>query len=594
MALTDIKAVEAGQTVVNQSGTEEISVFTEAGHPLKIAGYTYTPAVSAAGVISWTNDGGLPNPESVNIKGSQGIQGDKGEKGDTGPQGEQGIQGPKGDKGEKGDKGDTGAKGDKGDTGAQGPQGIQGMKGDTGAKGDDGFSPTVDVEWLERVGRPSPGFKLVITDARGTDETPEIWTGATEHSQLSGRDAANSHTISSITGLQDAFDEIQGNMAPVYSASETYYKGDLVIYESLLYEAKQNISTPEAWTPAHWEQTTVGTELKKYMKNVSEISTFKDIKDALNAGFDLSGLVGEQVTATRQNTPLVFDVVDYDAEEGSVWLMLHDTLPNKMVFEPAQALAYFAEGLSAGAYFFTDKDTNYYFTLTKPIPEDGQLMATTSTFSTYESQDSSVEIEQGSVSTTTISGATSLGATGNNNLNNMNRANSGSNNAGESGLFAWLNSTAEPNTNLPRVNKFSRPYSSGTDGGFLRGFDATDLGCLENTEWTVQANNVYEAPASMGGIATVGQPYTFTGKIGLAKFENIGLSGNNPWDLYVSATDTDRIKYRSGVAQRWWVFDVYANSSRIEYIINTSGGSNGSNTDVSFSVVPVCQIKKSK
>ena len=45
------------------------------------AGATFTPSVSAAGVISWTNDGGLPNPESVNIKGPQG------ETGSTGPAG---------------------------------------------------------------------------------------------------------------------------------------------------------------------------------------------------------------------------------------------------------------------------------------------------------------------------------------------------------------------------------------------------------------------------------------------------------------------------------------------------------------------------
>lgn len=35
-------------------------------------GATFTPSVSAAGVISWTNDKGLPNPTPVNIKGPQG------------------------------------------------------------------------------------------------------------------------------------------------------------------------------------------------------------------------------------------------------------------------------------------------------------------------------------------------------------------------------------------------------------------------------------------------------------------------------------------------------------------------------------------
>lgn len=39
-------------------------------------GYTYTPAVSEEGVISWTNDGSLPNPSPVNITGPQGETGE--------------------------------------------------------------------------------------------------------------------------------------------------------------------------------------------------------------------------------------------------------------------------------------------------------------------------------------------------------------------------------------------------------------------------------------------------------------------------------------------------------------------------------------
>ena len=62
----------------------------------------FIPSVSSAGVLSWTNKAGLPNPASVNIKGA------KGDKGDTGAQGIQGV------------------KGDKGDTGEQGLQGIAG------------------------------------------------------------------------------------------------------------------------------------------------------------------------------------------------------------------------------------------------------------------------------------------------------------------------------------------------------------------------------------------------------------------------------------------------------------------------------------
>ena len=50
-------------------------------------GYYFTPAVSSDGALSWTNNGGLTNPVTVNIKGP------KGDAGDTGPQGPTGAIG---------------------------------------------------------------------------------------------------------------------------------------------------------------------------------------------------------------------------------------------------------------------------------------------------------------------------------------------------------------------------------------------------------------------------------------------------------------------------------------------------------------------
>ena len=41
-----------------------------------LTGYIFTPSVSSEGVLSWSNNGGLVNPEPVNIKGAKG---DKGE-----------------------------------------------------------------------------------------------------------------------------------------------------------------------------------------------------------------------------------------------------------------------------------------------------------------------------------------------------------------------------------------------------------------------------------------------------------------------------------------------------------------------------------
>lgn len=50
-------------------------------------GVTFTPSVSADGVLSWTNDGGLENPTPVNIKGADGTNGTNGTDGEDGADG---------------------------------------------------------------------------------------------------------------------------------------------------------------------------------------------------------------------------------------------------------------------------------------------------------------------------------------------------------------------------------------------------------------------------------------------------------------------------------------------------------------------------
>lgn len=120
-------------------------------------GVTFFPHVDSQGNLSWTNDGGLENPETVNIRGPKGsdstVPGPKGDKGDDGV----GLMGPQGRQGPAGIglefkwegtklgikrtadidytyvdlKGDPGARGLRGIQGNEGQQGIQGPKGDS-------------------------------------------------------------------------------------------------------------------------------------------------------------------------------------------------------------------------------------------------------------------------------------------------------------------------------------------------------------------------------------------------------------------------------------------------------------------------------
>lgn len=63
------------------------------------------------------------------------------------------------------------------------------------------------------------------------------------------------------------------NTADEYSPDETYTAGRLVIQNNALWKAKQNISVPEPWTPAHWDATTIAAELKAQAEDISALNS---------------------------------------------------------------------------------------------------------------------------------------------------------------------------------------------------------------------------------------------------------------------------------------------------------------------------------
>ena len=128
-------------------------------------GVTFTPAMSAAGDLSWTNDGGLDNPQTVNLKG---------------PKGDTGARGPAGADGAKGDTGPEGPRGPQGPAGADGAKGKDGAKGADGAKGTT-FTPAVsaagDLSWTNDGGLSNPAT-VNIKGPKG-DQGEKGATGAT-------------------------------------------------------------------------------------------------------------------------------------------------------------------------------------------------------------------------------------------------------------------------------------------------------------------------------------------------------------------------------------------------------------------------------
>jgi len=111
-------------------------------------GTTFTPTVSSAGVISWTNDGGKQNPASVNIKGPQGDPGSAGADGTTFTP----------------TVSSAGVISWTNDGGKQNPASvnIKGPQGDPGSAGADGttFTPTVSsagvISWTNDGGKQNP------------------------------------------------------------------------------------------------------------------------------------------------------------------------------------------------------------------------------------------------------------------------------------------------------------------------------------------------------------------------------------------------------------------------------------------------------
>ena len=84
-------SVSTPKSLIGNVGAKTINIGSSGD-----GGATFIPSVSADGVISWTNDKGLPNPKPVNIKGVKGDKGDKGEAGENGKDGADGYTPVKG------------------------------------------------------------------------------------------------------------------------------------------------------------------------------------------------------------------------------------------------------------------------------------------------------------------------------------------------------------------------------------------------------------------------------------------------------------------------------------------------------------------
>ena len=215
-------------------------------------GATFTPSVSEDGIISWTNDKGLENPTSVNIKGP------------------------------KGDTGATGEKGEKGETGEQGPPGIEGPQGPAGTPGK---SATIQIGSVTTL---DAGSQATVTNV-GT-ENEAIFNFGIPKGQA-GENAVDSITSTSINSIQ-----------VVDSLPETEVEGVLYLVKEIV--NLYNYLTAPILNNAKIKNNTIvaGTNQNKITYLKIEPNTTYTISKTVNEHFGVGLSTEEPVVGTAFNS----------------------------------------------------------------------------------------------------------------------------------------------------------------------------------------------------------------------------------------------------------------------------------------------------
>lgn len=143
---------------------------------------------------------------------------------------------------------------------------VQPSSGGTDVEANPSGSATTELEKL-RVGNiiysiPEDGG-AEIDDT--TTALNKVWSSDKTNTEIGNVPSTNNYNVLKTTSktLTGAINELfnDKNIATLYNAASTYSVDDFCIYEGTLYKCKQEISTAEAFTPAHWDATVVTSEL---------------------------------------------------------------------------------------------------------------------------------------------------------------------------------------------------------------------------------------------------------------------------------------------------------------------------------------------
>lgn len=338
--------------------------------------------------------------------------------------------------------------------------------------------------------------------------------------------------------------------------------------------------------------------------------------------------VGDEIVIHEKATSILFDVIGIDCEEindpqfsHSVTLLAHDCFTS-LQFDAREAfLAVIADaGLAAGTYHFKviqqpwyagDVNKSFQFTLANALPKGGQIVfdgaynatLNNTTAKVYSGGSSAAVVE----TVTIIEGATGadLGELGNAfnltgstvSLNSIQRAFLGSNRWKESALRQYLNSDKAAGSVWAPQNIWDRaPSWSANTAGFLNGMDLDFVSTLGEVKKRTALNTVCDGG---GSEVLVEKVFLVSRSEVFGNFENSIEEGavypyyGADYSDYSSkndGADSNRIKFRAGAAQYWWLRTCYSSIAYGERFVYASGGIDVSSSSYSYGVAPACVI----
>lgn len=373
-----------------------------------------------------------------------------------------------------------------------------------------------------------------------------------------------------------------------------------------------------------------GKETTVHIDTLTAINNWNDIKNAVRLG------LGEKLFPVGYE----FTTKNPDTGASTVWVVrahnhhiaANKKLTNTMTLEmkylysgssgafkgiqaDAREALYYAETeLEAGTYNFTWNYTSgsmisgtYQFTLTKAVPQGGQIVINTNSRSvplvdckitTHSSPAEATTIES-DVSITEGSEGVSLGTTGDTNLNHAHRIIWGSNNYAQSAIRQWLNSKNEAGFVWAPTNGFDRaPLWVDSLNGFMSELPADFLEVVQAAVVPCRTNAVYEVNSFDGSEFNPNETYNLSDKFFLlsrpemyGSWDSENYKDGELLEYYDGLTDTERIKYDfiNTARDTWLRSPMPSYSSHYRYV-HTSGSFSREGASYSRGVAPACII----